>query len=54
MSLTVTFHPSAATEAEDAEAWHATERPELGDAFIADLEATIARVVGNPLAMAER
>lgn len=54
MSRTFTFHPAAATEVEDAEAWYANQRPELGDAFIADLEATIARVVGNPLAMAER
>jgi toxin ParE1/3/4 len=54
VSLAVTFHPAAATEVEDAEAWYAKQRPELGDAFIADFEATIARVVGNPLAMAER
>jgi plasmid stabilization system protein ParE len=39
---------------EDAEACYATERVELGDAFVADLEAPVTRVAGNPLAFVER
>jgi len=50
----VSFHPAALAEVEDAEAWYVAERVELGDAFIADLEATASRVAGNPLAFAER
>jgi plasmid stabilization system protein ParE len=51
---TVSFHPAALAEVEDAEAWYAAERVELDDAFVADLEATVARVASNPLAFAER
>lgn len=54
MTHTVSFHPAALAEVEDAEAWYAAERVELGDAFVADLEATVARIASNPLAVAER
>ncbi|HMV68219.1 MAG TPA: type II toxin-antitoxin system RelE/ParE family toxin [Myxococcota bacterium] len=54
MTHTVSFHPAALAEVEDVEAWYAAERVELADAFVADLEATVSRVAGNPLAFAER
>ncbi len=54
MTYAVSFHPAALAEVEDAEAWYAAERVELADAFVADLEATVSRVAGNPLAFAER
>jgi hypothetical protein len=50
----VSLHPAAMAEVEAAEAWYAAERVELGDAFVADLEATVTRVAGNPFAFAER
>jgi plasmid stabilization system protein ParE len=51
---TVSFHPAALAEVEDAEAWYAAEQVELADAFVADLEATVSRAAGNPPAFAER
>lgn len=54
MTRVITFHPAAAVEVEEAEAWYAAERAELAGAFVAALEATVARVATNPLAWAER
>lgn len=54
MTYPVVVHPAAVAEVEDAEACYAKERAELGDAFVADLEATVIRVAGNPLAFVER
>lgn len=54
MTFAVVFHPAAAIEIEETEAWCAAERVEIGDAFVAELEATVARVAMNPLAAAER
>lgn len=54
MTFAVAFHPSAVIEVEEAETWYSAERAALADAFIADLEASVARVATNPFGWAER
>ena len=54
LTSSISFHPAALAEVEDAEAWYAAEREELGDAFVADLEATVVRVASFPKAFPER
>jgi hypothetical protein len=43
VTFTIWFHLAALAEVEDEEAWYAAERMELGDAFVADSEAMLAR-----------
>lgn len=43
------FHPDAAEEARDAAAYYESIRAGLGADFQAELDATLARIRGNPL-----
>ena len=46
--MTILFRPAAAADVEDAYAWYEGQRIGLGEEFLAELGATLARVLANP------
>lgn len=48
MSLGLAYHPLAAAELVDAQAWYEQQNPGLGDRFLAAFEATLKRVSSCP------
>lgn len=50
MTRAPVFRPLAEAEAVEARSWYAARRAGLGDEFGAEVAATVARIVENPLA----
>jgi plasmid stabilization system protein ParE len=46
--MTFLLRPAAAADVEDAYAWYEGQRIGLGEEFLAELGATLARVLANP------
>ena len=50
MTLHLVLRPQAEAELLDARDWHKGQRPGLGGAFAAEVDAALARIVQAPLA----
>jgi len=46
--MTFVFRPAAAADVEDAYVWYEGQRRGLGEEFLAEVSATLARVLANP------
>ena len=46
--MNVEFHPAARTDLDQSAVWYDLHRPGLGDEFLAEVEATITRILEHP------
>lgn len=51
--ISVVFRPAAAADVEDAYEWYESQRPDLGEEFLAEVSAAVELIVEAPQAFAE-